>query len=427
MKRTLLVVLALSFVVASSGFSTITRVKTMGRVNQYVLDDANVFLYPSMIVRYSDRFLFDYGEDPTLEIGVNEGIRGFSGLAGGVFYGLDDYNHIGFIVNANDRTNGNGITVGVPVRGDASDYTFPVTLDDFIGIFYGYDASTVDVGLELDLSKSKNAVTNPEELRLEDKVSQFGIKGGISYDMASGDLFNVAFGFVNTSFTDEISAAASPDTTDQGPSAIAENDGYNTINLTARLFHKMNDELTLVPVFEWMIAKQGVNWDSPLAETGDQPGNPDTAAELDEVKTNTIRASLGMDISPSEKALVVAAAGIKIESGETTFQGDKLEESSSKFLPFVKAGIEAEVKPWCDFRAGVEKQLWTSSEEPVDTLLTDTEQGGADFQGFIGAGFYVADLVIDVQIDNQFLHRGPYFISGQSGNLNSRISVLFPF
>lgn len=406
MKRTLLVVLALSFLVAGSGFSTITRVKTMGRVNQYILDDANVFLYPSMITRYSDRFLFDYGEDGSLPLSQQEGIRGFTGLSGGVFYGVNETSHLGFIVNANDRQNGNGITVGVP------GYTFPVTLDDFIGIFYGYDAASVDVGLELDLSKSKDAITDPQAQRFEDTVSRFGIRGGISYDMTNGDLFNVAVGFVNTSFTDETPAA-------DGPTTLAENDGYNTIDVAARLFHKMNDEVTLVPVFEWMIAKQGVSWDSPA--------DADTDAELDEVKTNTIRASLGADISPSENTLVVAAAGIKIESGETTFQGDKSSESSFNYLPFVKAGVEAEVKSWCDFRAGVEKQLFTTSSEPVDTAATDTEDTGADFQGFIGAGFYVADLVIDVQIDNKFLSRGPYLISGESGNLNTRISVLYPF
>jgi hypothetical protein len=406
MKRTLSVFLALSFLAAGAGFSTVTRVKTMGRVNQYILDDANVFLYPSMITRFSDRFLFDYGEDGSLPLSQQEGIRGFNGLAGGLFYGLDDYNHLGFIVNANDRSNGNGITVGAP------GYTFPVTLDDFIGIFYGYDADALDFGLELDLSSSKNEVTEPQAQRFEDKVSRFGIRGGISYDTDGGDLFNVAVGFVNTSFTDETIGA-------EGPTTIAENDGYNTIDVTARLFHKMNEEVSLVPVFEWMMDKRGVSLD-----TG---ADADTDAELDEVKTNTIRASLGADITPSERTLVVAAAGVQIQSGENTVQGDKIEDTSRDYLPFVKAGIEAEVKSWCDFRAGVEKQLFTTSDEFSDTTQADTDQSGADFQGFVGAGFYVADLVIDVQIDNTFLDRGPYFLSGENGNMNARVSLLYPF
>lgn len=407
MKRTVVLLFALSFLITSAGFSTITRVKTMGRVNQYILDDANVFLYPSMIVKYSNRFLFDAGEDGTLPLSQQIGVRGFNGIAGGFFYGLDDYNHLGFVVNANDRSSGNGMTVGV-----GGMYTFPVTLDDFIGIFYGYDAEMVDVGVEIDLSSSKNSATAPDTAKFEDTVSKFGIRGGITYDMTNGDMFNAAFTFLNTSFTDESPGVSDP---------VAEADGYKTIAASARLFHKANEEVTLVPAFEWVNMTEGVNWDSGT--------DADTDKELDEHKTNQIFASLGANINPNEKTLVVAAAGIKLESEETTDQGEKQSDDSFKYLPFLKAGIEAEVKSWCDFRAGVEKQLWSSKHEP-DTPSTGnptTETGGSDFQGFIGAGFYVADLVIDAQISTDFLHRGPYFISGSAADLNSRITLLYPF
>ena len=409
MRRTLLLVFTLTFLVTSVGFSTITRVKTMGRVNQYVLDDANVFLYPSMIVKYSDRFIFDAGEDGLLPLSQQVGVRSFNGISGGVFYGLNEYNHLGFYVNANDRSNNNGVTIGVDNL-----YTFPVTLDDFIGIFYGHDAENMDIGVEFDFSSSKNSATVPDSAKFEDKVSRVGIRGGITYEMTNGDMFNAAFTFLNTSFTDESARVSGT------PATIAEADGYKTIGISARLFHEMDEEITLVPVFEWVSAKQGVNWDSADA---------DTLKALDEHKLNQVWASLGANISPNEKTLVVAAAGLKLESEEVTQQGDKTFKDSFRYLPFVKAGIEAEVKSWCDFRAGVEKQLWASKHEPEkpNTGNPTTETGGADFQGYVGAGFYLADLVIDVQINTNFLHDGPNFISGFQGHLNNRITLMYPF
>ncbi len=408
MKRTMFALLALTFLVSSAGLSTVTRVKTMGRVNQYVLDDANVFLYPSMLVKYSDRFLFDAGEDGTLPLSQQSGIRGFNGISGGVFFGVTPYSHVGFIVNANDRTAGNGISVGVP----ASGYTHPVLLDDFVGLFYAYDAAKMDFGVEFDYAGSKVETTEPEASEQKDDVSRIGLRAGITYGMQNDDQLDIAFTYLNTSFTEESPNPAGD------PNTVAESDGYNTIGVSARLFHEMNEDYTLVPVFEWFNAKQGVSIDT----------DGDGDMETDETKTNTIRASVGANLTPSERVLVVTAAGIQIASGETTVQGDKVSESSSDYIPFLKAGIEAEVKSWADFRAGVEKQLTSSSIEAENENSPDTESSGADFQGFVGAGFYLADLIIDVQIDTGFLWRGPYFISGaNSSGMNSRISLMYPF
>jgi len=403
MKKSLLLLLTLCFLMTTIGYATVTRVKTMGRVNHFVLDDANVFIYPSMIVKYSDRFIFDAGEDGTLPLGLQAGVRGFNGVGGGVFYGLNQNNHLGFYVNANDATNGNGIAVGVP-----GGYTFPVTLDDFIGIFYGHDAGNLDFGVELDLAGAKTEITEPAAQKANDKVSRMGIRAGITYDMTNGDMFNFAFTYGKTSFTDETAGATEPTTT-------AEADGYGVLGVTARFFHAMNEELTLVPMVEWMSNTRGVSVDT----------DADNEMELDEQKTTNLGAGFGANIFPSKKAMIVAAFGLDLVSTETTAQGTKTGEGSTSLFPYVKGGIEAEVKSWCDFRAGVEKQLFSSSSEPEGG--THSKGKNSSFQGFVGAGFYIANLVIDVQISTNFLHRGPYFISGEAANLNNRITLVYPF
>jgi len=405
MKRTLMLMIALCFMVTATGLSTVTRVKTMGRVNHFVLDEANVFLYPSMIVKYSDRFIFDAGEDGNLPLAQQAGVRGFNGVGGGVFYGLDENNHLGFYVNANDAANGNGIAVGVP-----GGYTFPVTLDDFIGIFYGHDAGNLDFGVELDLASAKTEVTDPAAQKANDKVSRMGIRAGITYDMTNGDMFNFAFTFAKTSFTDETAAA-------NGPTTAAESDGYGVLGVTARMFHAMNDELTLVPMIEWMSDKRGASVDTSAAATVDMA--------LDEQKTSTLSAALGANIFPSEKTMLVTAFGLDMVSTETTRRGAKTGEGSTNIFPYIKGGIEAEVKSWCDFRAGVEKQLISTSNEPVNG--TQSKGKNSSFQGFVGAGFYIASLVVDVQVSTAFLHRGPFFISGAAANLNNRVTLSYPF
>jgi hypothetical protein len=405
MKRIVLIFLCLFMAGTSLSFATITRTKTMGRVGHFVYDDANLFSWPSTAVGFSDRFLLELGEDALGNASYDpmEGASFPNGFGGGALFSLNETNHLGFFVSGNDRNNGGG---------DSDNY-FPLNLDDAITLMYGHGMKDLDVGVSFNLGKSSNEQTAPEASQSKNSVGRMGIQGGITYWMKDDNSVDIAVEYTKTSIAVEA--------WDAGESAVvttAEADGFGTLAARARLFFNYTDDLQLVPFFEFEKDNRGVKKDS----------DADTEMETDKVETTTIDIALGINHFPTKEIQVVMVGGIRMSSRDSTYQGEKIMENSGKHIPYVKGGIDAELRNWLDIRAGVEKQLTSiSNKGVVGDHPPETRASSAEFQGYIGAGIHLGDWTIDTQVDPNIFYRGPNFISGAQANLNTRISIVRPW
>jgi len=408
MKRVILLFLMAFVAFSGLSFATVTRVKTMGNVNNFVYDDANIFSWPSTVAGVSDRFLLELGEDAIANATYDDAVGpGFpNGFGGGALFGINEFNHLGFYVNGNDRSNGGGV---------ADDF-FPaeLSLDDFVTLFYAYGSENVDFGASFNLGKSRNEQTVPEAAQSKESLGRMGIQGGITYWMEDDNSLDLAFEYTKTSITDE--------EWDAGESAVvttAEDDGYASISARFRMFYNYTDDVQLVPFFEFSKDDRGVNWDTAA--------DADTDHETDKTETTTIDAALGINHFPTEQLQLVVVGGIRLISTDVTVQGEKTEENSDSHIPYIKGGIDAELRDWLNIRGGVEKQLWSDEHKGLAEGADLTQHSGADFQGYIGAGIHLGDWTIDTQVDPNIFYRGPNFISGAAANLNTRVSLVRPW
>jgi hypothetical protein len=406
MKRTFFVLLATAMMMslASVSHAWITRTKTMGNVDHFVYDDSNILFWPSTVVGFSDRFIFDLGEG-VFTGGYNPSLIGPrfpAGITGGALFGLNDRNHLGLLVTANDRTNGGGIT----------DPFFPggLALDDFVTVFYGYGGGNVDFGASLNFGGSRTETTAPAASVAKQSVGRFGIQGGITYWMEQDNSFDLAFQFENTSITDEAADG-------QGNvQTIAENDGFNTVAIRARMFWNYTDDVQFVPFFELEKANRGVKWDT-AADT-------DTDLETDKSETTTLDLALGVNHFPNEQVQLILVGGVRFMSTDMTSQGEDAGESNLHHIPYIKAGIDTELRDWLDIRAGVEKQLVGADTKGAGEGATEAETGSTAFQGYIGSGIHLGDWTIETQINPDIFFNGPNFISGNREALNHRVSLV---
>ena len=402
MKRAIPIFLMAFVACTSLAFATVTRTKTMGRVDNWVYDDGNIFSWPSTVVGFSDRFYLELGEDDEANVTYDpsEGPAFPNGFGGGALYGINDYHHVGFFVNANDRVNGGGV---------ADDY-FPddLRLDDFATLFYGYGAEAVDFGASFNLGKSRNEQTAPENQKSKQSVGRIGVQGGITYWMEDDNSLDVAFEYTKTSITDADANGTN-----------AEDDGYNSITARARLLWNYTDDVQFVPFVEFEKDNRGVKWDTAA--------DVDTDPETDKEENTTIDLALGINNFPTEQLQLVFVGGVRLMSTDVTSQGEKIQENSSRHVPYLKGGIDADLRDWLDIRAGVEKQLFSDEQKGIGANAAENQQSGAEYQGYIGAGIHLGDWTIDTQVDPHLFFDGPNFISGETTHLNTRVSIVRPW
>jgi hypothetical protein len=239
-----------------------------------------------------------------------------------------------------------------------------------------------------------------------------GIQGGITLWMEDDNSVDLAFEYTKTSITHEGW---------DGEAVVteAEDDGFGTLSARFRMFYNYTDDVQFVPFFEFSKDDRGVNWDTEA--------DADTDRETDKTEETTIDAALGINHFPTEQLQLVVVGGIRMTSMDVTVQGEKTEENSDSHIPYLKGGIDAELRDWLDIRGGVEKQLWSDEQKGVAEGAALTQHSGADFQGYIGAGIHLGDWTIDTQVNPELFFDGPNFISGESTHMNTRVSIVRPW
>jgi hypothetical protein len=345
-----------------------------------MMDETNITMFPQTLAHYPDMFIMD--------------ISGAALNSAGAHYKL-----------------GMGTLALYFRTGDAT-YSFaPVvdpagsnwaTYDQKIDLYYAMNLGAMLVGAELYLHGNSHEkdfkLPAPGDKSIE-SVSGLGIRLGATFMEA----FEAYFNFHSVSWTNENASGT----------LITEPTGNTTIGLGGRFWMPMSDMYTLIPYVDFTMNNSGFK---------DNPGNETTRS------TTTITIGCGDNIQVSEDVLLVSDLGIQLMPSTSEYSpasGSSTEsKSGNNMLPYFRLGMEAGLTSWMIVRMGAYKEWHGRSAE---TSNGDNKEYWkyANTNLYLGAGFIVRGLEIDIQMDPGFVTRGPNVISGQTGNIATRATLRY--
>lgn len=418
-----ILIIGLMVMVAAVGANaTETRVLTMGDNNNIMIDDANVWLYPGRTFDYPNigtgefasadfnkfGFTWKFGEKKPWVMGIyfskGAAIQPMAYGDGGRQFGA-------FYNNTVDTIDIGGTDI-LP-----NGYYRAMQLPDNrrLDLLYGRKIGGVNFGLNFGYVSS-SVKTNEINDKAEEGFSILNFVAGLTSQTGNWDL---AVGFAKGSWTD-LNATGKDE---------SEPDGYTDFSVRARLFHKLNQTITLVPHAGLAFGTHGQKQYFGIVGAGDPIvysfGQDTTMLKS---KLTLLDAGCGMHYMPVTNILAVLDFGfqygkIKDEYTLDVDSAARIVNNTTTMLPYWKIGLEGEVFNWLDVRFGAVSD-WKSSKLESD-FVTDVKRNEAANNTYLGFGFNWNRLHVDAYTNPNLFLRGFNFISGSNEDMNFRLSALY--
>ncbi len=411
MKKVLKVLFLLAMLLTVSSINaTETRVLTMGDNNMLLLDEANIFLFPSRIYEWPDLAVGEFGDSEFSEFGLH---MKFGSKAKPWYVGTYFHNN----------------TPADPVFSESPFYNDPFNLgynfganEDFIpfdnallsnkrlDMIYGRKLGKNNFGFHFGMihSSQRNDIPSlgvPNEGKDEESYAFYTFNTGMTFNEGKLDL---AFGVDFMTFNDKA-------TTDDGVAYYeTKPEGNHKIHFTGRSFHLQNKKYTLIPHFLLSYAKYEARF----------------ASETDKYTHSIADLGVGLQYTPVKNVLAVLDFGLNYDKlkGEFTPTAGVLDQASVKTftMPYFKVGFDADVFKWMDIRLGA-TSYWKN--ETYENVTTNGEhiRNYADNETFLGFGFHWNRLHVDTQTDPDLFLRGFDFINGKDNNRNMNFRISFVY
>ncbi|UCD63173.1 MAG: hypothetical protein JSW34_10525 [Candidatus Zixiibacteriota bacterium] len=402
MKR--LIIIGVVLLLFAAGVSaTDTRVMTMGDNNLIMLDDANIWLFPSRIFEY-----------PNLAVGE------FGNLYG---YNTDDFAQFG--IHWKFGTD-NPIVLGTYFT------KLPAAVpDDFLGaalvpfdfglldnrrltLIYGNALGNFNLGTKFDFYHSswEDNETLPAVDQSKEAFNYYDFNFGATSQSGDWDVsLDIAFG----SWTDE-DAAGQTET---------EPDGFMDFSVTGRWFMPSPD-YTFVPHLGFVYGKRGIK-DNVVND-----GDPASLDLTDKYTLTGFDVGIGVNYTPSASVLAVLDFGftylkwkdeldVQIPAPPATSELTL----TNTVLPYFKIGLDADVFKWMDIRMGA-TSYWNREKFEDKGLNNENSFNWAENETYLGFGFHWKRLHVDTYTDPELFLQGFDFISGNGDvDMNFRISAVY--
>jgi len=392
--------------VVSSLWASGTRLETLGYMtNFYLVDSYNIWIFPSTVVQYNNNVFL-------------ESEIGYPLYEGGVNLPITPQITMGLYMSNSTMT----ISYS-DVIDPSNPNNFMDQAQEQLDLFGGYSAEQYDIGLHLARYANSLEYTNPDDNNdnYSAGVSSFSIDAGLTYKPDNRSRIEGTISFTTRSF--KLEAVG------QDPDQATEPYGHNTIALAARYLYSMTDKVVLAPFLGF--SSQGEGFTSLVP-------NANPVSVLD--KETSFILGVGFNIIPRDRVLVTCATGMASTSSTTEISltsgtAPVQPESGYMALPFVNIGLEAELCKWMGFRLSMYKLMerMTSSSAVDNNTLDEYKETSNPYSANMGVYFRIGRLKIDTLIDTDsnadFLHNGPYLLSGHqyTGNLFKRVSVIYSF
>ena len=397
MKKTLMMAMVVVLGFSFSAMGTDTRVLTLGDNNMVLLDDANIWLFPSRIFEYPNLAVGEFGnpEDDFTQFGVHWKFGSSNPIVVGTYF-TD--------LPAWDPQN--------LYRTDGDLIPFDSSLWDNrrIDFFYGNELSRFNLGMRMSLTQSSQVhdIAGPPSDQSKESFSY--VDFGFSATALSG-MWDVALNLAKGSWTD------------RGEDGLIQSDadGFYDISIVGRCFREFGADYTLVPHVGLYRSKRGVEIydtiDSTIKKT-----------------ESTINLGCGLNYTPTRNVLAVADFGFmhttwKQEILEILIPAQAVEEGEEETLttiPYFKIGFDADVFKWMDVRFGA-TSFWNKEVDKDRDAGNKSTYKWAENNTYLGFGFHWNRLRIDTYTDPDLFLRGFDFINGKGtgSDMNFQISAVY--
>ncbi|MBD3403727.1 hypothetical protein GF420_12585 [candidate division GN15 bacterium] len=448
MKKVLTITLCFVLLLSAASFATKTRVKTMGDNNEILLDEANIWLFPSR--------LFDYPDVAIADFNSSDGYV-FPDKDAEVYSGNDFYFHE-FGVHwkfGKDKP----FVLGTYLYNSVGQYYdeaylgaqyWPVGLGMLINQFGGSIFNSSEWGVpDDDLSNKRISLFYSRELgghkfgfafhKLHSSERDEDDEGNTTFD-ESFSRYNFSLGLTEASGMWDVAAHVQMITwkdkgygVPPGGSEATELDqtkpaGNMTFTVLGRYFKQMNPVITLVPHASFVYGK----FESEDYFVGGYVEDPNTN------KLNTLAFTVGggMHYQPSAGMLAVIDFGLSYAKADFEFvnaQGteDVTDETNTTILtlPYAKMGFEGEVFDWMQVRFGATTYWRDITEEDIEDGETDDKDFTRfpDNMTYLGLEFNWNRLTIDAWANPEMFLDGFNFISGSTNEMNAGLSAIYSF
>ena len=417
MKKLLIITFTLLLLMSASLMATGTRVGTMGNNNMILLDDANIWLFPSRINDYPKIAVAEFSGNDFCEFGIHWQFNEENPCVLGTYL-FDNTTYY---------------PMSSPLRSYGSPFGYSSQFVPFnhsllpnqrIDIFYGREMSGNPFGVHISLISSSQKEDDPSDK-----------------DEESFAVYDFSFGWTLSGNTDIAAGVEFMTWThkDTYPPDTSSWDAYErtmpkgNMALYAGIRHFMptgDPDYTLVPHATLYYGKNkaeyyGIDWsDTSIVHI-----------QTDEYKWFNFNAGTGLQYAPSNDVMAVLDFGFEYSKVDGDFlvtngtADDSSYDASSKTftLPYFKAGLDAKVFNWMDVRLGATSYWDRGSQE--NNRLMKSEWNYANNDTYLGFGFHWGNLHVDTETDPDLFLRGFDFINGKStGNdMNFSISALYEF
>jgi hypothetical protein len=444
MKKILLLTIFVLLLMSLSSLATDTRVLTMGENNTILLDDANIWLFPSRINNYPDLVFAEvsygiykndkqYGDytEPITRMGINWKFGGDKPWVLGTYFHNNDYYDEFPYGEQSIFPSWSIMPWHGPYYGSYENQSYSNRrLDLFWGYMMGENLLGVHFGYTHSSDKDEDLLTPSISLN-ERGFGKYDFLVGLTMmegklDLAAGiELFT--FTYKNTA--NEGSVA----TPEYVAYDVYKPEGNNMITLRGRYFYEYNPTYTFVPHGEIMFGKFEHNYYEWRTDH-------DTLVYNRKYNWTSFDLGVGMHYVPTNNVLGVIDFGfmyVNLKQEYTDELSDPVEMDEYKtnytVLPYVKLGMEADVFKWLDIRFGA-TTYWTKYNYEVTPYADSNAVTLKDIEKYpfnntyLGLGFNFNRLHVDCYVDPEQFLDGFYFISGvdsKDRGMNFKISALY--
>lgn len=433
-QRKLIVTLTIAILLAvSAGVSqaSVSRMEGMGLdvplLSQFTDDYANIYTYPTSVVRQNNLVLAEIGmnSDPDAEVNpvdvVDQSytvIRNFPRLGAIAFQMQQSQTDV---LTGSGNLNNEQLDL-IWGRG-FSQFDFAVRLD-ITNSSYEFDDTTPSSfearGLDLTFDPVPFVTPGADEITGGGvEINTYGITPAIALHFGEDDRFEAAATYRRFTF----------ERTETPAGETWEDAGNASYGIFARgILHRGGTHT-------WYPAGWYVNNDLSWEATGVLA----TAMEADETyKSMGVGISDNMRVNDNNLLLwgiVVAQTKHEFERTDQNTGGPTLAlrtlEEKTTVLPLVFAAIETEATSWLKVRIGASRAHVVERNEESDfatPAASFTEKiRSSDFELGLGAGIRWNNLDIDMAINEQFPLSGGYILSGNEATPFNRVSATYHF
>jgi opacity protein-like surface antigen len=423
MKRILIIAFSLVVLMSMSSLATNTRVKTMGDNNTILLDDANIWQFPSRINDYPNVAIAEIGRASSQLYDSSSNFYRF-----GIHWKFNEDNPW---VLGTYLYNSEVVSPRSSPFYDDSEFVYSP-------YDYGYDSAFVpfDTLLQsnqrIDLFCGRllgpnqipfgfhfGAIHSSQKYDVPIDKSEEGFR---IYDFSAGLTFqantDLAAGLKLMTWTDK---ATNSTTWDQ-----SKPKGNYLFYLRGRHFWQPGPPpWTIIPHAAIYTGKNEAEYYEIVP-----PDTVSSLAQTDKYSFFSFNLGSGLQYTPSNDATAVLDFGIMYRKlkGEFTPTGGQIREASEKTLtiPYFKAGTDLKVFNWMDLRLGATSYWNRRTLENDDPTVPDKLiQNYPKNKTYLGFGFHWGNLHVDTYTDPQLFLNGFNFISGQTSSMNAQISALY--